>query len=85
MNIYQRAERFGVRFETSCVGIGIKTWERLMKGAIRADSKKVHAIAKSLKLVPEGFNSDNNPYHQLKTKTHLIYIHSGIEHFIQVL
>ena len=83
-SIYERAEQRGCYLESTCVGCGMAYWEKTMKGAVRADTRKVHKIAKSLGIVPEGFTAENNPYHQLKTKTHIIYVHSSIEHFIKV-
>lgn len=76
--IYNRAFRNGVELECTCVDIPIYRWEQLMKGAVKADKKKV------LKAI--GIKDDlYNPYDSFRTKTHLIYVHSAIEHFYRIL
>jgi hypothetical protein len=85
LELYDRAIRNGCEFECDCSGTNYRTWDKLMKGATKANTILVHKLAKQLGIVPEGFNAKNNPYEQKKTKTHLIYIHSGIEHFIRIL
>lgn len=90
MNIYERAERFGVQPECTCVGIGMNEWERLMKGHTRANQRKVVKIAMKAGIITEEDGraeikrSGYNPYVHYKTKTHIIYVHSSIEHFIRV-
>lgn len=90
MNIYSRAKRFGVRFEATCVGIGQREWDRLMKGATRANRKEVVRAAMQAGVIDEEQGRIElrqpwyNPYHHFKTKTHLVYVNSSIEHFIRV-
>ena len=74
---YRRAERDGVYLECDCTGVSIYKWEELMKGAVRADKKK---LLKAIGLVDEYYN----PYEFYRTKTHLIYVHSAIEHFYRI-
>lgn len=74
---YARAARKGCYLETTCVGCGQHEWDRLMKGAVRADKKK---LLKAIDAVEEYYN----PYDFYRTKTHLIYVHSGIEHFYRI-
>lgn len=44
-NIYQRAKENGIMFECTCVDIGIREWDKLMKGHTRANRKEVIKIA----------------------------------------
>lgn len=85
LEMYDRAIRNGCEFECSCVDCSVRQWDKLMEGATKANTQLVHKLANMLDIVPNGFNAKNNPYTQKKTKTHLIYIHSGIEHFIRIL
>ena len=91
MNIYHRAFNNGVSFECSCVGIGINKWDSLMEGATRADRKKVVKIALLAGVIDEAQAQIEikkpyyNPYNHYKTKTHIIYVHSAIEHFIKIV
>ena len=82
--IYERAIANGVELECTCVEIGYGMWELLMEGSTRANSSTVEKI-----LVEQGhLNRDDvklyNPYRHLKTEKHLIYVHSGIEHFFRI-
>jgi hypothetical protein len=90
-NIYQRAKENGAEFECNCIGIGILEWEELMKGHTRANRKEVVKIALQANVIDkeqavrELKNQWYNPYNHFKTKTHVIYVHSAIEHFIKIL
>ena len=72
--------------ECSCAGISLAEWEKLMKDHKRADKKRVEVLIK--KHLPDLFKclalEFYNPYYCHKTKTHLIYVHSGIEYFIRI-
>lgn len=89
-NIYQRAKRNGVEFADTCVGIGQYQWDKYMKGHTRANRKEVVKIALQAGVIDEYEakrqikNPYYNPYNHYKTKTHIVYCHSGIEHFIRV-
>lgn len=89
MNIYERAKRYGVQFETTCVGININHWDELMEGHTRANRKEAVRIALQAEVIDEVQAAQElrkpwfNPYNHHKTKTHIIYVHSGIEHFIK--
>lgn len=91
MNIYHRAERNGVYFEATCVGVTVREWDRLMDGHTRADRRKVVKIALQAGVIDEMQAKEElkrpwfNPYNHYKTKTHIIYVNSSIEHFIRVL
>ena len=74
---YRRAERNGCYLEATCVGINQRRWDELMEGAVRADKKKV---LKAIGVVDEY----HNPYDFYRTKTHLIYVNSAIEHFYRI-
>jgi len=89
-NIYQRAFNKGCYLESTCVDCDIYKWEELMKGHTRADRKKVVKIAESAGVIDSKQAKEEikrpyyNPYNHYKTKTHIIYVHSGIEHFIKI-
>lgn len=88
--IYQRALNNGCFFECSCVGITSGKWDRLMQGARKADKKKVIKVALLAGVIDEDQAREEtkrpyyNPYTHYVTKTHIIYVHSMIEHFIKV-
>jgi hypothetical protein len=77
-------------YETNCTSITAQKWDELMKGAKRANRKKVVKAAIETGVITEDegrreLKSETyNPYEHLKTKTHLIYVHSAIEHFIKL-
>lgn len=74
---YRRAEKNGCYLEATCVGISQHEWDAFMEGAVRADKNKL------LKAI--GFKDEYyNPYDFYRTKTHLIYVHSAIEHFYRI-
>ena len=89
-NIYQRAINNGCEFEATCVGIGQNKWDELMKGHTKANRKEVVKIALLAGVIDEQQAREEikrpyyNPYNHYKTKTHIIYVHSMIEHFIKV-
>lgn len=90
MNIYQRAKANGCFYEANCTGITIYQWEKLMKGHTRANKIEVTKIALQAGIIDEEQARQEinrpyfNPYNHYKTKTHVIYVHSAIEHFIRV-
>lgn len=91
MNIYERSKTNGFYFQCSCVNCGgVDQWEELMKGHTKANQREVVKIALQAGVIEEWWAREElkkpyfNPYVHYKTKTHLIYVHSGIEHFIKV-
>ena len=86
--IYERARNNGAVLGCTCIGISIGKWESLMEGSVKADGSKIRKIIR--KFLPSLFDSlalsFYNPYESkcLRTKTHLIYVHSGVEYFIKV-
>jgi hypothetical protein len=74
-------------FECSCTNISKKKWDMLMFDAKKANGPKIRKLIK--KHIPELYYDLGlefyNPYeeHSKKTKTHLIYLHSGIEYFFR--
>lgn len=74
---YARAMRNGCYLDATCVGISQYKWDELMEGAVRADKKKL------LKAIGE-VEEYHNPYDFYRTKTHLIYVHSGVEYFYRI-
>lgn len=90
MNIYERAKNNGCQFVATCVGIGANAWDNFMKGHTRANRREVVKIALQAGVIDEEQAKEElkrpwfNPYNHYKTKTHIIYCHSGIEHFIKV-
>mgnify|MGYP001099698838 CR=1 FL=1 len=89
-SIYQKAFNNGCHLECTCVGITENEWDKLMKGHCKADRKKVVRIALMAGIIDEeqAKNEIKNPYYNhynhFRTKTHIIYVHSMIEHFIKV-
>lgn len=73
-------------YETNCVVIGVKEWDRLMEGAVRANHKKVNNLVKLL--IPDLYEDLAlelcNPYNYYRTKTHLVLVHSSIEYFLKI-
>jgi len=90
MNIYKRAINNGCNLECTCVGIGVNKWDELMKGARQANKKKVIKIALLAGVIDNEQAREEtkrpyyNPYTHYVTKKHIIYVHSGIEHFISI-
>jgi hypothetical protein len=90
MNIYQKAKINGCQLECTCVGINVQEHEKLMKGARKANRKKVINAA----ILTDAFDNSElryelkrphyNPFQHYITKTHIIYRNSGIEYFIKV-
>lgn len=89
--LYNRAVNNGCSWECSCTNININHWDELMKGATRADRKLAVKIAKLAGVIDDDQARTElarpwyNPYNHYKTKTHLVYVHSSIEHFIKIL
>jgi hypothetical protein len=82
--IYRAAERDGVQFDGACIGMNLSRWERLMEGNRRGNKRRIEKI-----LADQGhINRDDlrfhNPYNHLITDTHIIYVHSAIEHFFRI-
>lgn len=82
--IYQRAKERGCYLEATCVSSTQREWDNFMKGARPANTKKVERIAEFAGLISKEDRKYYNPYNHYVTKTHIIYVHSGIEHFIRV-
>ena len=62
----------------------LRLWEQLMEGAVRANKRAINSLVK--KLLPDLYEDLalqlRNPYNYLRTKKHLILVHSAIEHFL---
>ena len=75
-----------LELECTCVNTSIVKLERLMRGAVRADKKKINGLVKNL--LPELYEdlvlNFYNPYNYFRTKTHIILVWSGIEHFLRI-
>ena len=76
-----------IELEHTCVSVTIRKWESLMEKSVKADGLKIRRLIK--KHLPDlyqelGLNF-SNPYESqcVRTKTHLIYVHSSIEYFIK--
>lgn len=89
-NIYQRALNNGCHLEGTCVSCGVNRWDELMEGHTKADRKQAVKVAEYAGVIDMEQAREEikrpyyNPYTHYKTKTHIIYVHSGIEHFIKV-
>jgi len=71
--------------QCTCVTCGgIDQWEELMKGAVRADKRKINRLVK--RLLPDLYDNlvldFHNPYNYYRTEKHLVLVHSAIEYFI---
>jgi hypothetical protein len=88
--LYRKAINNGCSFETSCVHTTLNEWERLMKGATRANKILVTKIALLSGVIDDEQAAQEikrpyfNPYNHYKTSTHVIYVHSSIEYFIRI-
>jgi len=71
----------------SCVGISQYQWDKYMNGAVKANGSKIRELIKTH--IPTLYKAlaleFYNPYesHCQRTKTHFIYVHSGIEYFLR--
>jgi len=71
--------------QCTCMDCGnLRLWEQLMEGAVRANKRAINSLVK--KLLPDLYEDLalqlRNPYNYLRTKKHLILVHSAIEHFL---
>ena len=77
---------FKLNYETNCKTTSLEEWNELMKGATRANKRKINALVK--KHLPQLFEDlalqFHNPYFYYKTQTHFILAHSAIEYFIRI-
>lgn len=76
----------GLEYTCSCAGISKRKWNVLMHGAVRADKRQVNRL---IRLFCPDMYEDlalkfYNPYNYLRTSTHLIVVHSGIEYFFRI-
>lgn len=73
--------------ECTCVGITKQKHHQLYAGATRADKKQINRLVK--KLLPDLYEGLElqfyNPCNYYKTRTHIIIVHSQIDHFITYL
>jgi len=81
---YNKAIQRGITLECTCMGINISKWEELMKGAVKANTELVNRIIKKSGEIDSYHTDFYNPYTHFRTKTHIIYVHSGIEYFFRV-
>lgn len=81
---YNRAIKNGITLEHTCVGITVSKWEELMKGAVKANTELVNRIVKKSGQIDSYHTDFYNPYTHFRTKTHIVYAHSGIEYFFKV-
>ena len=83
---YQYNQIESIELDNTCVDITQRQWDKLMLGATKANKRIINSLVK--KLMPslyEGLSlSLYNPYDYLKTDTHLILVHSGIEYFLKI-
>ena len=75
-----------LELECTCVSASRFRVERLMRGAVRADKRKINRVVRVL--LPDLYEELSlqypNPYSYYRTETHLIPVWSGIEHFIKM-
>ena len=76
-----------IELECSCISISQHKWNILMEGSVKANGSIIRKLIK--KFLPELYNNlaldYYNPYESqsVRTKTHYVYVHSGIEYFIK--
>ncbi len=75
-----------LELECTCVSASRFRVERLMRGAVRADKRKINRLVRVLlpDLYEELALQYHNPYSYYRTETHLILVWSGIEHFLKI-
>lgn len=83
-DIYNKAVKNGLTFDCNCTSISSFEWDKLMKGATKANKKKIQKILADNNLWNKKDFKYRNPYQSYKTKTHLIYVHSSIEYFFKI-
>lgn len=76
----------GLYYETDCKSINIRQWDKLMKGAKRANKRLINYLVK--RYLPELYHGlcldFYNPYNYFRTEDHFIVVHSGIEYFLKI-
>lgn len=76
-----------IELECDCTQISKRKWDKLMERSVKANGSQIRKLIK--KFLPELYESlaldFYNPYesNSARTKTHYIYVHSGIEYFIK--
>lgn len=73
-----------ISLEATCVGIELDKWKELMEGAVRACKKTVNKLLIEAEYLTSFEANLYNPYDYYRTDTHIIYVHSGIEHFYKI-
>ena len=72
-------------FEASCVNVSQQKWDDLMSGAKKGNKREINKLVK--RFLPDLYIglalNYYNPYNYYRTDTHLILVHSGIEHFLK--
>jgi hypothetical protein len=71
--------------EATCSSITEREWDKLMEGATKANVLTVENLIRTHHTTDKWFVGKLNPYRKdcFKTKTHIIYTHSGIEYFFR--
>jgi hypothetical protein len=88
--LFNKGLSSGFIYECTCVGISQNEWDKLMKNHTKADRRIVvkaaleSGIIDSEEAVLQIRKPYYNPHTHFKTKTHFIYVYSGIEHFIKI-
>jgi len=76
-----------IDLECTCADISKPEWDKLMKGAVKTNGKRLRNLIK--KELPKLYNAlalyFYNPYEDQsqETSTHYIYVHSAIEYFLR--
>ncbi len=77
-----------ISYRCNCTSITNRKWKHLMEKSVKANGSKIRALIK--KHEPSLYYSlalqFPNPYESksVRTKTHFIYVHSGIEYFFKI-
>ena len=73
-----------LELECTCVGIGMDKWEQLMENAKQANTRIVERLVKQSGYIDENYFIGYNPHIHYRTETHIIWVHSAIEHFFKI-
>ena len=85
LKIYQTALTGDCRYEHNCsIGTAESLDRKYWNKAKRANKRLVTKVAVLCGILPQNEVKLWNPYKAYRTDTHLIYVHSSIDHFIKV-
>lgn len=76
-----------IEYETCCSCISQDEWDKLMKGAVKANKREINRLVKRFE--PTFYNmlalNFYNPYNYFRTGNHFVVVHSAIEYFFKII